>query len=373
MYISEVKPSRHVKVKFAPVYGTDYSPPLWTLACNPDLMRLRDKVVCDSADYRRKRILTDPGTWTGPDILSKRWFTSHHPIPDDIAKRLREMPTLDDISSRAYWKMLEILSHFGSSVLDDNIRSKCITVSLCEGPGGFIHAIRKYREGAEHDTYYGVTLPPDNDAPAFSQSCDMSDIEISYGNIMDPSSFQNFVSCGPPSLVTGDGGVNFTGQEVHQEQVSSGLIWAQILWALALLDTGGAFVLKVFAQYTAPSAAIMRLLCHAFGKVHIVKPVTSRKGNSERYLVCTSYLGSDDIRQYASSQLEIMTPNSQVISNISPQIDLKFDHDIIKQIRGVNKALDRRSFYFLKDHVVEDEKQKYWDDIRKTLDYLLEL
>ena len=94
MYVSRLNPSRHVAVTFAPMYGTNYSPPLWILGCNPELMRLRDKIVCDSADYRRARILSDPGTWTGPEILSKKWFTSHLIIPDDIAERLRKMPAV---------------------------------------------------------------------------------------------------------------------------------------------------------------------------------------------------------------------------------------------------------------------------------------
>lgn len=376
MYVSEIVAGRHVAVKFAPVYGDTYSPPLWTLGCDTSLMKLRDKVVCDSADYRRARVISDPGTWTGPEILSKKWFTSHHRVPDDIAASLREMPTIDKISSRAYWKLLEILAHFGSSILSDDMKKQCTTISLCEGPGGFIRAISTYRDGAEHDTYHGITLQPDDDAPAFTMSNDDM-IQVSYGNIMDPDTFHNFVSSysgDPPCMVTGDGGVNFTGHEIHQEQISSGLIWAQILWALALLDGGGSFVLKVFAQYTAPSAAFIRLLCHAFSKVYIVKPITSRKGNSERYIVCTSYHGSDDIRNYAISQLDRMSPDRGIISDIYPPIDLKLDFAFIKQIRGVNRALDRRAYDFMK-HLYDDDKDTNtkWENIRKTCNYLLEM
>lgn len=54
---------------------------------------------------------------------------------------------------------------------------------------------------------------------------------------------------------------------------------------------GGTFVLKMFTMFECNTLCRMFILCCAFDSVHIKKPVTSKPGNSEMYVVCTGYKG----------------------------------------------------------------------------------
>lgn len=54
---------------------------------------------------------------------------------------------------------------------------------------------------------------------------------------------------------------------------------------------GGTFVLKMFTIFECNSLCRMYLLCCAFDSVLVKKPVTSRQGNSEVYVVCRGYKG----------------------------------------------------------------------------------
>lgn len=56
-------------------------------------------------------------------------------------------------------------------------------------------------------------------------------------------------------------------------------------------NLGGTFVLKMFTMFECNSLCRMYMLCCAFDSVQIKKPVTSKQGNSEVYVVCTGYKG----------------------------------------------------------------------------------
>lgn len=53
---------------------------------------------------------------------------------------------------------------------------------------------------------------------------------------------------------------------------------------MCLFLTGGHFVCKLFDLFTPFSVGLVYLMYHAFEKVCIFKPNTSRPANSERYV-----------------------------------------------------------------------------------------
>ena len=79
-------------------------------------------------------------------------------------------------------------------------------------------------------------------------------------------------------------GFSVDGQENLQEVLSNRLYLCQFLMALAVVRTGGHFVCKLFDVFTPYSVGLIYLMYKAFHQVAIIKPVTSRPANSERYI-----------------------------------------------------------------------------------------
>lgn len=93
------------------------------------------------------------------------------------------------------------------------------------------------------------------------------------------------------SLAVSDGGFeiqkNDKGEHAEnlQELYSGRIILSEYLMMLKVLVEGGHFVVKLFDALSAFTQSLIFLTCHLFKECHIVKPLRSRIGNSERYLV----------------------------------------------------------------------------------------
>jgi len=97
-------------------------------------------------------------------------------------------------------------------------------------------------------------------------------------------------------LLTADGGfdvesidsadnsdVNFNYS--RQEFLSSRLILIEIVLALTLVRPGGKAMIKVFDTVTSLSAEMIYLFACGFEQISLIKPISSRPANAERYLV----------------------------------------------------------------------------------------
>ncbi len=207
--------------------------------------------------------------------------------------------------SRAYFKMLEIINTFN---LFDNKKWKVANkepikmFALAEGPGGFIEAVCNYRQGCDADTIIGMTIENNDDVnvPGWKKTMQFlkmhPQVQIekgtdNTGNLLCIDNFRHVAAKYKNSmdLVTADGGFDFTADFNNQELIMLDLLYAQIAYALCLLKRGGNFVLKIFDIFHKPTAELIYLLASFFGKVHIIKPYTSRYANSEKYLVCMDF------------------------------------------------------------------------------------
>lgn len=109
------------------------------------------------------------------------------------------------------------------------------------------------------------------------------------GNIFDPENIATFVDYVKTQteklgahLIVCDGG--FYVKNNCQEIISKQLYLCLVLLAVAVIRPGGNAVLKIFDMYTAFSVGLVYILTKSYGKVSIVKPVSSRPANSERYV-----------------------------------------------------------------------------------------
>ena len=228
--------------------------------------------------------------------------------------------------SRSFFKMVEIASFFNlfepisqksvskytgtplySAVLLRTNNAPIQTFHLAEGPGGFIEAIAYLRKCPE-DSYTGMTiLSDDNDAniPAWKKSTQFLRenpnvfIETGIDKTGNLLSFENFQYCSKKykssmDIITGDGGFDFSVDFNKQERNIANLIFAQVVFALAMQKYRGSFILKIFDSFMEHTVDILAILSSFYEQVYITKPHTSRYANSEKYIVCRGFLHQDN-------------------------------------------------------------------------------
>jgi 23S rRNA U2552 (ribose-2'-O)-methylase RlmE/FtsJ len=198
--------------------------------------------------------------------------------------------------SRSYFKMVELGKTFDLFSTPAPLRS----MHLAEGPGGFIEACVDMRQGARsaNDKYVGITLVEDVEgvpgwrrAKRFlSGNADRVAVETGPqqdGNILSIK-MHDFLAHkygGWATLVTADGGVDFSSNYADQERTALPLVVAEVCHAMTCQAPGGTFILKMFDTFRTTSAELLCFLAHHYDSVSIVKPCTSRAANSERYVV----------------------------------------------------------------------------------------
>lgn len=195
--------------------------------------------------------------------------------------------------SRSYFKLREILYDL-NIFIDDKI------ACIAEAPGGFIQCLL---DMTDHNKIYGITLVSDNkDIPYWNNSLlkhkrvYLSNGDDNTGDLYNPKNLLHFLneaeknSC---SLVTADGGFDYSDDFNSQEYLSYKLIFSEVFLALSLLKKNGTFICKIFDIFTIHTVNILYLLYTSFEEIILIKPVTSRLTNSEKYVVCKGFKGYD--------------------------------------------------------------------------------
>ncbi|KAG0243531.1 FtsJ methyltransferase domain-containing protein 2 [Mortierella sp. GBA43] len=179
-------------------------------------------------------------------------------------------------------------------------------VDLCSGPGGFSEYLlwRKHTWG-ERARGWAITLKGDLDFQlnkfhrdaAVHESLRLFYGKDGTGDLLKQENIDAFASLVEQDtrgrgvgLVSADGGVSVDGDEAVQETLLQRLILCQILVMFMTLQKGGDFVVKVFDIFTPVTAGLVWILSRHFEKICVMKPLTSRPMNSERYVVCRHLL-----------------------------------------------------------------------------------
>jgi len=95
------------------------------------------------------------------------------------------------------------------------------------------------------------------------------------------------------NIITADGGFDLSIDINKQEILANNLLFAKVSFAIAMQKTNGHFVLKIFDIFTKTTGDIIYLLSTMYKHVFIVKPSTSRMANSEKYIVCKYFKGTN--------------------------------------------------------------------------------
>ncbi|RDD44641.1 Cap-specific mRNA (nucleoside-2'-O-)-methyltransferase 1 [Trichoplax sp. H2] len=199
---------------------------------------------------------------------------------------------------------------------NEKIRSLDILyfADICAGPGGFTEYVLWKRRW--HAKGFGITLKDPKNASDFKLTDFLAGtpetFEPYYGvngvngdgdvtrteNLRAFAEFVRSSSEGGVHFAMADGGFSVEGQENIQEILSKQLYLCQFLCAISVLREGGNFVCKLFDIFTPFSVGLLYLFYRIFRRISLVKPLTSRPANSERYIVCEGYRNADDVRDY---------------------------------------------------------------------------
>lgn len=230
--------------------------------------------------------------------------------------------------SRSYYKLSEIL--YDNNMIDTN--SKVITC-LGEAPGGFIQA---FYEKYTIQQLYGITLLSKNtNIPKWNyQLKNKKNISFLKGyhsdgdlyKIKNLLSFIKEIGRNSCDIITADGGFDYSDDYSNQEESSLRLIYSEIFMALNIQKKGGIFICKIFDIFSKYTINLIWILVQSYKDVKLYKPCMSRNSNSEKYIICSDYLGVN------------ITIINEMFQNINElELDNQIPNDFIKDISKVNE------------------------------------
>jgi len=209
------------------------------------------------------------------------------------------------VISRAYFKLYELI--FFEDIVNFHTLD-CFFI--CEAPGGFIECITDIRRKKNLRTSY-ISISNDNDIryDKFLEQDNLLYGDITKLDVLDNTillikeKFPNNID-----FITADGGFDIQIFNL-QEILSNKLILCEIYLAISTQKQNGMFIIKYFDMFTHNSIVSYLILCSFYKKVKIIKPNTSRNSNSERYLVCYSFIGIDDSNKHVLDNIREIIVN----------------------------------------------------------------
>jgi len=278
-------------------------------------------------------------------------FTSSHEYPSICAH---------NAISRSFFKLQEIIQDIG--IFDANNSSVKKALFLAEGPGGFIEAFLKRRQNV-NDVIYGITLIDSNrNVPTWKISkelCKQYNINLLNGfdgsgslyRLCNINDLINKIGANTCDFITADGGFDFSNDFNKQEDMCLRLIVCEIYTAIHLQAEGGTLVLKIFDIHKPATIAILYILYTWYDQMYIIKPLTSRPANSEKYVVLSNASAFEskpkeligflhDIVCNYYSCLDTLTNNVKVSGEFMQQI-VEFNQGFItQQVAQIQKTIE---------------------------------
>jgi len=254
-----------------------------------------------------------------------------------------------NVLSRSFFKMIEIQNDYNILKMG---QKKVKIGFIAEAPGGFIEACYKIRNKNSEDKYYTISLI-DNESsniPTWynlkKKMVHKKNIEICNGydntgdiyKLINIFNYINHVGKHTCDIVITDGGFDYTVDFVNQEYNFARLFLCEIIIGLNLQKLGGNFVIKCFDLTNILNLKIFYILCHLYEKVIITKLKTSRKTNSERYIIYKNmkkYI-DDNVLQRLYNVILKWDTYTQQNKKIIDIFSFKIDKFFIKKIELYN-------------------------------------
>ena len=241
------------------------------------------------------------------------------------------------ISTNASLKMYEMLVQQGLLACDSGAMPRARVFCDAELPGAFIVAINHYVKtrcpetnldwiassyypasamsagddtilGDKYGIYAGnrdrwIMGPTPNALPKGEPniSGDVTDPDV-VSALGDAAHARFNVAPTGASLYTSDAGIDVSTDYNKQEELTALINFGQVLTGILALRVGGNFVTKQYTFISMFNRSLIALLATLFDELYVSKPLTSRPGNSEVYLVGKGFRGIS--RELANALLD---------------------------------------------------------------------
>jgi 23S rRNA U2552 (ribose-2'-O)-methylase RlmE/FtsJ len=255
--------------------------------------------------------------------------------------------------SRSFFKMYELLKFFENylpNIPDKEFKS----AHLCEAPGSFVKAVLKLKPECDwyaqslYDGYYAIEI----DSDIYDKQRWIQNGSGSLCNLENITDFVNKIE-DKVHLITADGSFDVSYDPNSQEQLTSQLIFAEVVTALHCQEVSGTFICKLFDTNTKPMSQLLYLLSEYYENIFLIKPRTSRYSNSEKYVVATNFRGitNEDLaildsvvqKWHESSEKHIPFCRDFGSDFIEPSDSFKIF------LKDYNKKLSKNQFKYIKD------------------------
>jgi len=245
--------------------------------------------------------------------------------------------------SRSFFKMREIL-------YDYNINVKGTIACIAEAPGGFIQCLLKGGYHNDITGIHGITLSSDDpDVPFWHNVISRERLVTTYtgedgtGDIYKLHNIIDYIrrvgksSC---SIITCDGGFDYSSNFNDQELSSYSLIYNEIFMGLNIQQKNGTFICKVFDMFYYSTLQLLYVLYISYNSVSFCKPYTSRPSNSEKYVVCRGFRGyNKDISNMMCSYINRSILPIQVPKEFMDSINQYNEGYIGQQVSFINHGI----------------------------------
>ena len=236
--------------------------------------------------------------------------------------------------NRAFFKGLELLE-----LLEDIPQN---ILCICEAPGGFYEACKKLYPDSKIFAHSLVG----EDAIVFSDIVQNEDRlsvphngDITNVNVLDaiPTKVSNV------SVVFADGGLQAQNLDTEEHELLR-LLSAQLYVAVQSVIPGGTIIVKMFEGNIHPTRQIIELVRTSFQNMDIVKPISSKIANSERYIVAYGRKSDVDtclekLREIAISKEDVTYLQDIGSPSLDSSLQTKLEYLGKEQTEGIQRLL----------------------------------
>jgi 23S rRNA U2552 (ribose-2'-O)-methylase RlmE/FtsJ len=267
--------------------------------------------------------------------------------------------------SRSFFKLWEILHDFHDEIFIEQ-DMKCLF--LADGPGSFIESFLKYRSSYK-DQLYGMTLISNNNKSIPDWKISHERLTLTYGedgtgNLYNFSNILYLIKLIGKNIldfITSDGGFDFSIDFNNQEELSMRLILAEILSAVCLQKVGGKFILKIFDIFNIETLKIIHLLKEFYENIYLIKPLSSRPSNSEKYILCTGFTINKQNEHYKNLLIHVIKNYNQENQNRFFN-EISFNNNLLRNIILYNSYYCLRQIYYIQKTINYINKYKIFTD-----------
>jgi 23S rRNA U2552 (ribose-2'-O)-methylase RlmE/FtsJ len=283
------------------------------------------------------------------------------------------------IQSRTFHKIWEILMYFD---LIDPLSKKFVSTHLSPAPSSVLQAVMGFREkfckDSKNDRYFYIPSKDLNDEYRKSDaefvkyiSKDKRVTSINRVNSLKQSVAETIKNVDTKvDLVTG-GYWNEWNTENIQEQICASYLLEQIVSALNIQKKGGDFILKMYETYTKISLKLILLLKSLYENVYIIKPLTSRESNSDRYVVCRKFKhDSSEIQPMIDGLISVLEKLDEIPKEKKSSmflddlfLDIKIPNSLSINMICINTEIANHQFKVINKMITYIEGSNYYGEL----------